>query len=558
MIGKRMRHFSRYREIAVALVRHGFGILVEEIGLAHWLSLPQRWIPTAKEKEVKGIGERIRLVLQELGPTFIKLGQIASTRADLLPDEVVHELEKLQDDVPPFPFSQVRKIIEQELAGPLEDIFAFFEEKPLAAASIAQVHQAVLLSGERVAVKVQRPQISLQIETDLEILQDLALMAEKKLAWAAHYQVSEIVEEFSRSLRDELDFTIEARHAEKMGKLFAQDPHVYIPKVFWEYSTKRVLTLEFIDGIKLNDRDLWERNGCRAPVLAERLVHTIFQQIFDDGFFHADPHPGNVLVLPEERIALLDFGMVGRLTPEMKYHFSSLVIALMRQSTDGLIRTLFQMGLVPEDVNLSQLHLDVDQLREKYYAVPLSQVSLGEAVQDLYGVAFRHHIRIPADLTLLGKTLLTLEGVVKQLDPQMSVTDIAEPFGRRLLKERMHPKTLLEALRKQVAELGDFLVTTPKHMREVSLFFKKGRLRLELNASQLEMILHKLDRISNRLSFSIVLLSFSMIMSGMIIAFSLGGKSTVLWNFPVIDFGFALATALFGWLLYSIFRSGRF
>ncbi len=553
-----MRHISRYRDIAIALIRHGFGIVVEEIGFAQFLSLPQRMFFEPKKKDPKTVGERIRLVLQELGPTFVKLGQIASTRPDLLPEEIIRELEKLQDRVPPFSFQEVRGIIQEELADEPDNIFQHFEDTPLAAASIGQVHQAVLRTGEKVAVKVQRPNIASVIETDLEILQDLAALAEHRLEWAARYQIRNMVDEFSKSLRAELDYTMESRNAEKIAKQFGNDPAIYVPKVFLEYSAKKVLTMEYVDGVKLNEPDKLKQYGYNPKNLAERLAKAIFHQIFNNGFFHGDPHPGNVLVLPGEVIAFIDFGMVGRLSPEMKYHFSSLVIALMRQSTDGVIKAILRMGLVPDDVNMAQLRGDVEQLREKYYGVPLSQISLGEAVNDLFRTAFRHSIRIPPDLTLLGKTLLTVEGVVEKLDPAFRIFDIAEPIGRQLLKERLHPKSVSVTVWNRVSDYGELLLDLPKHMKEVTSLIKQGRLRLEIAVPELDLFLKKLDRISNRLSFSIVLLSFSIIMVGVIIGSSLGRQSTLLWQFPAIEMGLGLAMIMFLWLLYSIFKSGRF
>jgi ubiquinone biosynthesis protein len=558
MIGKRMRHISRYRDIAIALIRHGFGIVVEEIGFSQFLSFPTRLFFEPKKKDSKTVGERIRLVLQELGPTFVKLGQIASTRPDLLPEEIICELEKLQDQVPPFSFQEVCDIIEEELGDKLDNIFQHFEDIPLAAASIGQVHRAILRSGEQVAVKVQRPNITSVIETDLEILQDLAALAEHRLEWARRYQIRDMVDEFSKSLRAELDYTMESRNAEKISNQFRNDPSIYVPKLFLEYSTRKVLTMEYIDGVKLNEPDKLKRYGYNPKRLAERLAIAIFRQIFNNGFFHGDPHPGNVIVLPGEVIAFIDFGMVGRLTPEMKYHFSSLVIALMRQSSDGVIKAVLRMGLVSDDVNMVQLRGDVEQLREKYYGVPLSQISLGEAVNDLFRTAFRHSIRIPADLTLLGKTLLTVEGVVEKLDPDFSIFNIAEPFGRQLLKERLEPKNVAETVWKRVSDYGELLFDLPKQMKNVTSLIKRGRLRLEIAIPELDLFLRKLDRISNRLSFSIVLLAFSIIMVGVIIGSSLGRQSTLLWKIPAIEIGFGMATIMFLWLLYSIFKSGRF
>ncbi|SES91666.1 ubiquinone biosynthesis protein [Salinibacillus kushneri] len=557
---KRVRHLQRYREIATAFSRNGFGFLVRELGMDTILSLPKRLFIHDKEKEVhiKTRGERVRLFLEELGPTFIKLGQIASTRPDLIPEDIIQEMEKLQDEVPPFPYQQVKSIIERELGDEIESIFTKFEETPLAAASIGQVHYAVLKTGEKVAVKVQRPDIEDMIKTDLEILLQLAVLAELRLEWAAQYQVREMVEEFSKAILDELDYAKEGHNADKIAKQFQETPMIQIPEVYWNFTTKKVLTMEFVEGTKLNDLDALKEKGYDTKLLGERITNAVFHQILIEGFFHGDPHPGNISILPGEVIVFMDFGLAGRITKGMKDNFASLVISMMRQNTDGVIRAITNMGLVPDDVDMLMLRADVDELREKYYDVSLSQISLGEAVNDLFEVANRHHIKLPSDLTLLGKTLLTLEGMVEKLDPEISIIQIAEPFGKQLLKERYHPKTLAENLFNQWNEFREIFIDIPKNVRELTSMIKKGKVPLELSMPNLELFLNKLDRISNRLSFSIVLLAFSIIMVGLIIGSALGGESSLVWNFPAVEIGFVVATLMFLWLLYSIFRSGRF
>ncbi|WP_307192608.1 ABC1 kinase family protein [Mesobacillus stamsii] len=556
---KRIRHFQRYRDIVAAFSRNGFGFLIKELGLLELLSLPKRlFVEDYPEIHSKTLGERIRLFLEELGPTFVKIGQIASTRPDLIPADIIHELEKLQDRVPPFSFQEVKTIIEQELGVAIDSVFEEFHESPLAAASIGQVHFAVLNSGERVAVKIQRPNIKKIIETDLEILQELALLAELRLKWAAQYQLRDMVEEFSMSLRAELNYTIEGRNAEKIDKQFENDPKIRIPKVYWKYSTPKVLTMEYIEGKKLNEIQKNEDEEYNHKILAERLVHAIFHQILIEGFFHGDPHPGNIIALPGEVIVFMDFGMVGRLTTELKSHFASLVISMMRQNTDGVIKAITRMGLVPDDVNMQRLRSDVDQLKEKYYDVPLSQVSLGEAVNDLFSIAYQHHIQIPADLILLGKTLLTIEGTVEQLDPELSIIKMAEPFGRQLLKERYHPRKVAGKVLNHMFEYAEILTELPKSIQQYTTVLKKGKMRMEITIPELDLFLTKLDRISNRLSFSIVLLAFSIIMVGLIIGSALSRQSLLLWNIPAIEIGFGVALLMFLWLLYSIFKSGKF
>lgn len=544
-----------------AFTRYGFGFVMRDLGLLEKLSIPKRmFIDRKQEIHTKTLGERVRMFLEDLGPTFVKVGQISSTRPDVFPADVIRELEKLQDHVPPFGYEDVQRIVEQELGAKLESVFDEFGETPLAAASIGQVHYAVLKTGERVAVKIQRPNIKNMIETDLEILQDLAALAQHRLEWADRYQIVDVVDEFAKTLREELDYANEGRNAEKIAKQFKNDPNIRVPKVYWDYSTAKVLTMEYIEGTKLNEINKLEQNGHNRHILAERIANATFQQVLIDGFFHGDPHPGNIYVMPKDVIVLMDFGMVGRLTSEMKDHFETFVIAMMRQNTDGVIKAITSMGMVPDDIDMSLFRADVDYLREKYYDVPFSQISLGQAVNDLFAVAFRHRIRIPADLTLLGKAMLTMEGVVARLDPDLSIVKVAEPFGVQLLKERYHPKNVTGKVWNHFTEYGNILTDLPKNIKEFTSTLKKGKMRMEISIPEIDLLVKRLNRMSNQLSFSIVLLSFSIIMVGLIVgsALVMQPSASLLWRIPAIEIGFGIATIMFLWLLFSIFRSGRF
>ncbi|QJC50346.1 AarF/ABC1/UbiB kinase family protein [Paenibacillus albicereus] len=596
---RRLRHLQRYREIALAFARNGFGYFVRDLGLnrliPHWRS-----VESQHHQPTRTTGERLRSFLQELGPTFVKLGQIASTRHDLFPPDIIEELQRLQDKVPPIPFEDVRRVIEEELGSPLESVYRSFEPEPVAAASIGQVHRARLRSGEEVAVKVQRPGIRRTVETDLDILRHLARIAEHRLQLARQYGASELVEELASSLGAELDYTLEGRSAERIAAHFEGRDDIRIPRIWWDLSSRRVLTMEFMRGIQLHDTASLAQAGYDLTEIAEAVSTVILEQVFLSGHFHADPHPGNVLVLPPPTskragrgrasarppgedgsdsgagleqtgqagpdepapaprpvIGLLDFGMTGRLTPGMKEHFASLVIALRRQSTDGVIQAIEAMGLIPDSADWQELRRDVDRLREKYYQVSFSDISLGEAVTDLFQVSYRHRIRMPADFMLLGKTLLTLEGVISSLDPDFSVVTVAEPFGKKLLLDRLKPARLAEAAASYAAEYVDLLGELPSRLRSLGRHLTRGKLPLELSVKDVDRMMKKLDRISGRLSFSIVLLSFSIIMAGLVVGSSIGRQPGLLSRFPVLEIGFTIAAVMFLYMLVSIFRSGR-
>ncbi|PTX55136.1 2-octaprenylphenol hydroxylase [Melghirimyces profundicolus] len=557
MFGKKIRNLNRYREIVYTFARHGFGYLLEEMGLFTKLSLPKSPTETgAIHQDPASVGKHIREALESLGPAFVKLGQVASTRSDLLPEKVIAELNKLHDEVSALPFQEIRKVLEQEM-GDYTRYFAEFDEEAIAAASIGQVHRAVLHNGETVAVKIQRPGIAGHVQRDLSILKELATLAEQRLDWGEQYQVGKLVDELAKAVRQELDFTAEARHMEKVKNGFGEEDPVHIPEVYWDLTTHRILTMEYIHGIRLTRLEDLKEAGLSPEIVAERLVQAVFRQILIEGFFHGDPHPGNLFALPGNRIAFVDFGLVGRLTPEMQRHFSSMIIAMIHQDTDAAVRAMLRMGMVPEDVDREAFWLDVDDLREKYYNVALSDISLGEAVHDLFDLAFRYRIRIPPDLTLLGKTLLSLEGIVKKLDPDINVTRITRPFGEQLLKERFNPKRLARETWRNIYDLGETLIELPKHLLQIAENLQKGKVQVDVGVPRLNLFLRKLDQIVNRLSYSIVLLSFSIIMCGLIIGSSLTRQQTLLWKVPAIEIGFLIAVFMLMWLIYSIFKSGR-
>ena len=556
----RVNYINRYREIAKQISKSGFGYIIEEIGLDKVISLPRRLLLRQGNEEVleKTYAERIRLFIESMGTTFIKLGQIASTRGDLLPPELIKELEKLQSHVAPFPAEVARSTIEESLGASIDEIFMIFDDEPVGSASIGQVHRAILHSGEDVAVKVQRPNIEGTVRTDLEILRHLANLLEANLEWAKNYQVTDMIDEFSFALLNELDYTIEARNVERIGKTHANDPNVKIPNIFWDYTTKNVMVMDFIKGIPVNHFDTLDELNIDRSKLAETLAKAIFKQIFEDGYFHGDPHPGNVSVLEDGTLVFLDFGMIGRLTSDLKTNFGSLLISLMKKDASGVVKAIVKMGVVPADVSMKQLNREAEIMRDKYYDVPLSKLNFSDAVNDLFSISNKYKIRLPQDFTILAKTLLTLEGVVSKLDYDFSIMDVAEPFGKSLLFDRYNPKNVIENQIDDAQQIASELRDVTANVHQFSKGLKNSNLPIEIDLKGRTQFSKHLDRVINRLSFSIVLLAFSIIMVGLIVGSALLGEGSIIFRIPIIEIAAIFAAGMFIWLMWSIVKSGRF
>jgi ubiquinone biosynthesis protein len=489
-----VRDLVRLREISSVLVRHGFGEIVARAGFGRTKKKEKAApegspdapeIPTEEvekgeeEKRRISMHERARLVLQDLGPSFIKLGQIASTRGDVLPPELIVELKKLQDDVPPVPFEQIKEVVESSLAAPIAEVFVRFDEKPLATASIGQVHRAVLATAEGeqdVVVKVQRPGVATTVMRDLELLHMMAAAIERTIPDARIYSPASLVQQFDRSITTELNFTTEADNAERFAQNFAGRDRVRFPRVFKQASSKHVLTLEFFDGKKL-DRAV--ADGASGKSIAKLATGIIIKMIFEDGFFHADPHPGNVIIMPPDEepvVGMIDLGMVGRLSPELRERTIDLMVAAVRKDMIGVADALYAIGKPTKKVDMREYRAEVSQLAEKYLGKPLKEIELSAMIRDLVQGAIKYGLEIPTDFMLVGKALMTVEGIGKQIDPELDVFGEAAPYFFDLMRKRYSPQRLGNELWRGVEQLSRAGYDMPMQVRDVLEDLRLGRM----------------------------------------------------------------------------------
>ncbi|WP_174613012.1 ABC1 kinase family protein [Virgibacillus ihumii] len=556
MLGQRIRHTKRYREIVNSFMKNGFSHFLFRVGLTD-RGLAKGREPDEINRNMKSIGKRLRHALQDLGPSFIKLGQIASTRYDALPTEITEELEKLQDHATVIPYEHVRYTIETELDDTLENLFEWIDSEPLATASIGQVHSARLLTGEDVVVKVQRPALKSKIDTDLEILHGIGKILEERTAWAQRYRLSDIIGELSNSLRNELDYLMEARGAERVSKQFENNAHVRIPLVYWEFSSKRVMTMEKIDGIKVSKIGELDAKGYDRKIVAQRLADAMLYQLLDNGFFHADPHSGNISILPKNTIAFYDFGETGLINKKQKQHFASIIVNLHQGNTKAMIKTFSKMDIIGEETKLEVLQRDLDDLHSRYENIKTKELSLGRIILDIFNVAYANYIKIPAELALISKVILTLEGVLRRLDPEFSLMRATEPFAQKLMWQRYRPKHIIRNSLEEISEDLSIISELPQDLKDVMDVVKKGKIGLDINVKRGDRIMRRLDKLSNRLAFSILMLAFSILMASLIIGFAIVGQDTIIWNLPIIEFGAVIAFLMFVLMVITIIKSGR-
>lgn len=555
-INKTYRHLNRYQGILRVLFKYGFSDVLERLHIDQYLESGLQMINRKPREQIDKLSrpERLRMSLEELGPTFIKFGQVLSTRSDFIPPEYLFELAKLQDDVPPFSYEDVESIFLAEMGHKPEELFAEFKREPVAAASIGQVHEGVLRDGDKVVVKVQRPEIEKIIAVDLEILAHIAALMEKYLEELQGHRPTSIVEEFARTISKEIDYSVEIGNIERFAKQFERNKTIYVPKVYRDLSCERILTMENIQGLKASDVDQLRKQGADLPLVAERGTNLIMEQIFVHGFFHADPHPGNIFILPDNLICFLDFGMMGRLSRQNRDDFTDLVLYIVARNERKVMESVLKLTNHYEDINRDALSRDLSEMLDRYLYLPLKELEAGKILQDLLELVSRHQIFFKPNFYLMMKAITTVEGVGCILDPDLELLKLAQPFMKKVKSDRLRLNRIAEEAGLATSEYVDLLRDLPEELRSILSQLRQGRMKLEFEHRGLSDLRVALDQVSNRISFAIVLASL-IIGSSLII---LSGIPPKWHDIPIIGLiGFLLAGVMGFWLLLSILRHGR-
>ncbi len=548
-----IRHFGAISRI---LIKHGLGEVAD------------RLFGRSRAKAKSGLPDpvRIRRALEDLGPSFIKLGQLMSTRADVFPPDYIEEFSKLQDSVPPVPFEQIRQLIESELRQSLEQLFESVESKSLAAASVAQVHTAHLKSGEKVAVKVIRPGIEKRIRNDLQLMYYFAAKIEKRFDLGQVLGVVNLVKEFERTIFRELDMLTEAGHIERFTQSFEDVEEIYIPKVYWQYTSKSVLVMEHIEGIKMDNVAEIKRHGIDPKEVAMIGLRSFSRQLMSAGIFHADPHPGNTIVMYDGRVSLVDFGIVGYLDEETMLQIAHLFLGYAEHDYDMVMEAFESAGLInAETMNLKSFRIDLKDMSEPFYGRSLKTLSAKDVYDQVMRLIFKYRIRMPRNLLLLLKTFIQTESLGKILGSDASLLEVTRPYARKLLEQGYEAQKLLKNIGRDVKEAGSYLRMIPKLSHDIFKGLSRGLPRLELEHGGLDPAFKKFESGLNRLTLGLVI-SASLIAASLILNSS---KKVLVFEFDMFGLhslsvtevlgmsGYIIATLLGLWLVFSIIRSGK-
>lgn len=547
-----LKNLNRLREIATVLLNHGFGDLVDRLGLRPYLDWGRRVVSRRPPEDIERLttAVRLRLALQALGPTFIKFGQLLSTRPDLIPPDVICELKQLQEHVPPFPVALAHQTLLREFGLPAEELFGRFDEVPLAAGSLAQVHRATSREGTELAIKIRRPDITRVIENDLSLMVELAQLMERHLPESRVFDPVGLVNHFTRTIRREMNFRREARTMQEFTRQFNGDPAVHVPVVEEELCSEAVLTMEYIDGIKVDDLPAIRAAGLDPPLLARLGARIFLRQALEMGIFHGDPHPGNMRFLPDGSIALLDYGMVGYLDEVKRDLLIDLFLCVVKNNLDRAVDLLQELGQPTQPVNHLLLQADLRDFMEAYYGLSLEQLRVGPMLNEMIAIMSNHGLRCPGDLMLLVRAIVSLEGVGRQLDPKFNLAEVLAPFVERMIRRRYHPKRIAERAIDDLRGLISAAHDLPLHLGRTLQKVSQDDLKVQLEHRGLDHLITEFDRSSNRVVVGLVT-------SSLVVATALvlrGGSPQSMW---IALPAFILSGLLGVWLVWGILRSGR-
>ena len=539
---KPQRRIGRLSEIGRVATRHGFGYLIDRRRSNDNTQLTDR-------------GRRLREMLDELGPTFVKFGQLLSTRPDVMPPDIIVELRSLQDDVTPIPFTDVRRVIEEELDLTIEQAFLSFDETPIAAASIGQVHRATLPTGDAVVVKVQRPEAPRQIESDLQLMRSAARVVRERVRALDFIDADALVDEFARSIRQELDYQHEARNAETFRRNFGDSTEVAVPKVIWRYSSGRVLTLELLEGTQFADLDLESRSPEERRELAYRMTDAWMTMIFRHGFFHGDPHPANILLLDDGRIGLVDFGLAGRLTDEDMTRLTRLFVDAATENVDAIPRRLAELGLRYPKEREEELRDAIEELFYRYYGSSISSIDPIEVIREGLDLIYSLNLRLPSRFVTLDKAIATLGAVGVELYPEFNVFEVARPYARGLIAERLSPRRMALRAQSELRELGGVARELPYQVRDVMEQTRQGKLEIQIRNPGFDDLTYHIDHAVNRIAVALIVLGG---LVGSAIVGVLARNGPHIAGLHLLSFvGFMISGIFAVWLVWGIARSGR-
>ena len=547
----------RYKHVISVLMRYGFEEIAGLFARRFNIGLGSGKFSSSKMKGLAGISlpQRIRMAAEELGPTFVKLGQILSTRPDLIPNEYIVEFQKLQDDVPAEDFNSIRELIKQELGDYPENIFATFDTEPIAAASIGQVYRAKTKDGREVILKIRRPGIEKIIQTDMEILRNIAVIIKHRLKKDDTIDPVRMVNEFSQAIMKEVDFTNERRNQQRFINNFKNDPTIHIPAVIEEYSTIAVLTMEFIDGIKPSNIEQLKEAGMTPKVIAAASSEFVLKQVFEHGFFHADPHPGNFLVIENNVLAPLDFGQVGRLTKQDQILLRYIVLSIVGSDAGKLVQGLERAQMLNDETDVGELIRDLEEILFDYQDLPAKDIPIGEALKRGFDVIRNHRIEPPRDFTLMIKSIMTIEAFSTDLDGDFQIIDHLRPYAKKFTLEQVSPGKILKQIQKATFDAGELAANLPDDIASILSKARRGNFKIHVHHDHLEQLEETLNNSSNRISFAVIIAAL-LIASSMLVPQD-GWVVGIVHLQTLGIIGYVVAAIMGIWMLLSIMRNRR-